>query len=350
MLRVVNERHRESFRGCTELDRGRVKRAKWHAALAAAQALGLRSPAGDALELFDRNAGAREDHIGKRRRSAIGRPYCESTITHIGFAPVEGTALYYEMAGDGAPIVLMHPGQAGLVLWDRQFRTFALSHRVIRYDARGFGRSERPDAVFSFYEDLRGLLDHVGVERASLIGLSLGGRTAIDFALAHPGRVASLVLVNAGISGYTFTGLEEYSRAIAEAVERDDRDAVVEISLRQWLDGPRRSAERIPLALRDEVRSLMREQAELAARRETRARVQEVGAVGRLGEITAPTLIVESALDAPDIHAIADLLERGIRGSRRVGIPDAAHLVNIERPEEFANVVLGFLSTVAAGA
>src|SRR5206468_3932596 len=198
------------------------------------------------------------------------------------------------------------------------------SYRVIRYDARGFGRSERPDEVFSHYEDLRGLLDHLGIERASLVGLSLGGRTAIDFALTHPSRVTSLVLVNVGISGYKFTGLAEYFKAASDAADRGDREMFVEVSLRQWFDGPGQPATRTAPALREEVKRLMREHTEQAARRDTRPRVQEVGAVERLGEIAAPTLIVESALDAPDAHAISALLERSIRGSRRVVIEDAA--------------------------
>jgi pimeloyl-ACP methyl ester carboxylesterase len=270
-------------------------------------------------------------------------------LNQSGFAPVEGTALYYEIAGDGPPVVLLHPGQAGQVLWDRQFLPFARAHRVLRFDARGFGRSELPDIAFSFHEDLRGLLDYLHVDRPSLVGLSLGGRTAIDFALVHPDRVASLVLVNAGISGYTFS-LDDYSREINDAVERNDRAAYVESSLRQWFDGPGQPTSRTPPALREEVKRIMREQTELAARRATRPRLTEVGALERLQEITAPTLIVESALDAPDIHTIAALLQRDIRGSRRVVIDNAAHLVNVERPDEFARVVLDFLGSVARSA
>ena len=156
------------------------------------------------------------------------------------------------------------PGQAGLVLWERQFLPFARSYRVIRYDARGFGRSKRPDEVFSHYEDLRGLLDHLGIERASLVGLSLGGRTAIDFVLTHPSRVTSLVLVNVGISGYKFTRLAEYFKAIKDAADRGDRETFVEVSLRQWFDGPGQPATRTAPALREEVKRLMREHTEQA--------------------------------------------------------------------------------------
>jgi len=342
---VVKERHRERGGGGGELDHP-VVRAERDTAVPAAQSFRSEAPARDTLEFVRENAGLREDHPSQRRWSPRSRPYCESTSTQSGFAPVQGTALYYEMAGDGPPVILMHPGQAGLVLWERQFLPFARSYRVIRYDARGFGRSERPDEVFSHYEDLRGLLDHLGIERASLVGLSLGGRTAIDFALTHPSRVTSLVLVNVGISGYKFTGLAEYFKAIKDAADRGDRETFVEVSLRQWFDGPGQPATRTAPALREEVKRLMREHTEQAARRDTRPRVQEVGAVERLGEIAAPTLIVESALDAPDAHAISALLERSIRGSRRVVVEDAAHLVNVERPDEFARVVLDFLNAV----
>ena len=240
--------------------------------------------------------------------------------------------------------MLLHPGQGGLVLWDRQLQIFARSHRVIRYDARGFGRSEKPPVPFTHYDDLRSVLDAVGVERAALVGLSLGGRTILDFALAQPRRVASMVLVNPGMSGYAFTGLEAYVAEIQAATEREDLDAFVEIQLRMWVDGPSRSPQQVDRAVRDEVRRVLTEQAERNRRRTGRAPVGELDAASRLSEIAAPTLIVSSALDQPDILTICALLEVGIRGAQRLTIDDAAHLVNMERPDAFAEAVLPFLS------
>ena len=232
------------------------------------------------------------------------------------------------------------------MLWDRQFPVFARSHRVIRYDARGFGRSEKPPRPFTHYEDLRAVLDAVGVERPALVGLSLGGRTILDFALAHPERVASLVLVNPGMSGYTFTGLDAYFDEIEAATERDDLDAFVEIQLRMWVDGPSRSPDQVDRAVRDEVKRVLSDQAERNRRRTGSAPVSELDAASRLSEIAAPTLIVSSTLDQPDALAICALLESGIRGARRVTIDDAAHLVNLERPDAFADAVLSFLASV----
>ncbi len=260
-----------------------------------------------------------------------------------GYAPADGTSLYFEVAGDGSPVVLLHPGQGGCVLWDRQFRSFAREHQVIRFDARGFGRSERPNAPFSPYEDLRAVLDALGVARAALVGLSYGGLTAIDFAIAYPSRVSRLVLVNAGLSGYQYAHLADYFARLRAASEGEDQDAWIEVQLEMWFDGPTRTSGQVDRAARDEVRRILSEQVTRNRARGHSPQQRDLGAVERLSEIRAPTLVVESALDVPDIHAIALLLEGRIADATRVVIENAAHLVNVERPDEFAAAVLPFL-------
>ena len=234
-------------------------------------------------------------------------------------------------------------------MWDPQFPVFARSHRVIRYDARGFGRSEKPPLPFTRYDDLRAVLDAVGLERAALVGLSLGGRTILDFVLAHPDRVAAMVLVNPGVSGHTFTGLDKYFADIQAATEREDVDAFVEVQLKMWFDGPTRTPQQVDRSLREEQRRILVEQAERNRRRAGRAQENELNAVTRLSEILAPALIVSSTLDQPDGLAVCALLERELKGARRVNIAAAAHLVNLERPEEFAAAVLPFLAETALG-
>src|SRR6266496_6376478 len=182
---VANERHRERGGGGGELDHP-VVRAERDTAVPAAQSFRSEAPARDTLEFVRENAGLREDHPSQRRWSPRSRPYCESTSTQSGFAPVQGTALYYEMAGDGPPVILMHPGQAGLVLCERQFLPFARSYRVIRYDARGFGRSERPDEVFSHYleRSIRGSRRVVIEDAAHLVNVERPdefARVVLDF-------------------------------------------------------------------------------------------------------------------------------------------------------------------------
>lgn len=266
-----------------------------------------------------------------------------------GYAPAEGTSLYYEVAGDGPTVVLLHPGQGGCVIWDRQFPEFAREFRVIRYDGRGFGRSERPDAPFFAHDDLRAVLDAVGVDRAALVGISGGGATAIDFAITDPARVAALVPVNSGLSGYQFTQLGDYFAQLRAASERGDQAGWIEVQLAMWFDGPSRGSLPIDSAAREKVRKILDAQVTRNRARGHGPRQQELGALGRLAEIRAPTLVVLSELDAPDIHTIASLLVAGIAGARRTVIGKTAHLANVERPDEFAAAVLPFLAEELKG-
>ena len=119
-----------------------------------------------------------------------------------GFANFNGGKLYYEVAGGGTPLVLIHGGLVNSGLWDKQFYVLAEHFRVVRYDVRGYGQSDSPTAPFSHYDDVRQLLDFLNIDRAAVLGLSMGGAIAIDFALAYPERTLALIPVAAAISGY----------------------------------------------------------------------------------------------------------------------------------------------------
>ena len=111
--------------------------------------------------------------------------------------------LRYEHTGDGQPVVLIQGANLPMEMWDAQVEYFAPQFHVVRYDVRGFGGSAPRDQVpYQSHSDLLALLDHLRIERAHLVGLSLGGRIAVDFALTYPNRVRSLVLAGPGLSGY----------------------------------------------------------------------------------------------------------------------------------------------------
>jgi len=112
-----------------------------------------------------------------------------------GFTDVPAGRLYYEVEGEGPPLTLVHAGVAHLRMWDLQAADWAERYRVIRYDTRGFGRTQCEDVPYSNRADLAALLDHLGVSRTHLLGASRGGTIAIDFTLEHPARVASLIAV-----------------------------------------------------------------------------------------------------------------------------------------------------------
>jgi pimeloyl-ACP methyl ester carboxylesterase len=210
---------------------------------------------------------------------------------------------------------------------------------------RGFGRSEMVEGQYSHHEDLRGMLDHLGIERASLLGCSQGGGAVIDFALRHPERALALVLVGPAVSGVDSdeSPPEEWDELVA-ADEAGDLERVSELEVRIWVDGPYRGPEEVDPTVRD----LVREMNLIALRSEASELGEETPAdppaADRLAEIQAPTLVIVGELDRPEVIAKTDLLERSISDARRIVMPETAHLPNMEKPEEFNRIVLAFLT------
>ncbi len=114
-----------------------------------------------------------------------------------GFADIGGASLYYEVAGAGHPLILLHEGFADSRMFDDQIAAFAARYRVIRYDRHGSGRSGVPTVPYTHHDALRDLLRHLDVGQASVLGLSTGGAVAIDFTLAYPEIVDTLIPVDA---------------------------------------------------------------------------------------------------------------------------------------------------------
>jgi pimeloyl-ACP methyl ester carboxylesterase len=266
---------------------------------------------------------------------------------HTGYAEVNGTQLYYEIAGAGYPLVLLHAGIADSRMWDAQFEVFAREFLTVRYDMRGFGRSVMPPAgEFCLYDDLAGLLDALGLDSAMLVGLSLGASTALDFTLAYPDQVDALVVCGPSLSGFPWSNaiLEGWG-AVDDAVERGDKAAAIELDLRMWVDGPSRQPDQMDEAIRERMREMLTPLYDIPEGNGTERRL-DPPAIHRLGEILTPTLIVIGDQDMPDMMGIADKLEAGIRGARKVVISGAAHMVNMEKPEQFNHDVLEFLEDV----
>src|SRR5262245_7129201 len=123
-------------------------------------------------------------------------------MSQSGYADVNGAQLYYEVAGSGPAVTLLHFGLGDSRFWDDQFDVFAARYTVVRYDYRGHGRSSMPPGNYSQRADLDGLLRFLDVQRTALIGVSMGGGLAIDYTIEHPERVSAIVPVAAGLGGY----------------------------------------------------------------------------------------------------------------------------------------------------
>jgi pimeloyl-ACP methyl ester carboxylesterase len=184
------------------------------------------------------------------------------------------------------------------------------------------------------------------------MGLSFGGRIAIDFALERPERVAALVLVGPGLGGFRFDSDEatRHRDELNEAWSNQDWDRVVELFQRSWTDGPYRTPDEVDPDVRERVRVMIRETMDRAPTGQvSEGRTLEPPAVDRLNELSVPMLVVLGELDMPDIHEIGDLLEAADPNAERVQIDGAAHMVNMEKPEEFNRVVQEYLRRLPEG-
>lgn len=267
----------------------------------------------------------------------------EQNGVQTGFADINAGRLYYEVAGDedSPALVFAHAGIADRRMWDDQFLAFAKDFRVIRCDFWGCGKSTTVKTTFALHQDLYQLLKFLDVAQAHLVGSSLGGRVSIDLALAYPSLVKSLTLVGAGLSGYSFTGevLERFSEQLRAAHKRNDVDGARELVIQLWVDGRARTPDKVDPQVRARVREMLRGHSEGSVAEQP----IEPPATDRLAEIDVPTLIIVGDRDEANIATIADLLMANVRGARKVIMPDTAHLPNMEQPEHFNQIVLGFL-------
>ena len=247
--------------------------------------------------------------------------------------------LYYEVSGSGEPVVLIHAFSVDRRMWAPQIAALERRFRVIRYDQRGHGNSAAPSAPYAAHDDLRSVLDALGVARATLIGLSAGSTLAIDFAIAYPDRVARLVLASPGLNGYVPASPLTWTQPVFQAAGAGDAEGAA----RLWADTPIMAVHSGADAAAT-VKSLVMSNVRLWTYRTNPARQLTPPAITRLGEIRSPTLVILGERDLPHIREIAGLLVAGIGGARLVPVPGAGHIVNLDAPEAFNRAVDAFLA------
>lgn len=269
----------------------------------------------------------------------------ESSLERLtGYAEIDGARLYYETAGTGEPILFVHAGVADSRMWEEPFHRLAEQYRVVRYDMRGFGRSPMPDGPFAGWRDLAAVLDAAGIAKAHIVGASMGGAVAIEFALMAPERVRSLVLAAPSIGGHEWSeAVQAFGEAEDEAMEAGDLDRAVELNLRMWVDGPARSLEQVDPAVRQLVGVMQRNAFELPMGAGRPERVSPP-AMERLEQISAPVLVLVGDADVADCDEMARQIEMRVAGAKRVELPGVAHMLSLERPDKFLQQTLAFLA------
>jgi len=271
------------------------------------------------------------------------------TQTKSGFTEIENAHIYFETTGDGIPLVMIHAGVADSRQWEKEFAFFSQTHQVIRYDMRGFGKSKPVEGEFSHMIDLAGLLDALNLHGPLiLMGCSMGGTLALDFALAEPSRVRALIMVDSGPSGLELDmpPLAKFDE-VEKAFESGELDLAAEMETQIWFDGMGRNPDQV----NQEMRKLLYEMDRIALSYESmhlgkRLPNSPVPAFDRLAALDIPVLVIVGAHDIPYPLAASDYMLEKIPFAQKAIIEDAAHLPNMDQPHEFREIVKKFLESL----
>jgi pimeloyl-ACP methyl ester carboxylesterase len=249
---------------------------------------------------------------------------------------IANSEIYYEVKGQGTPIIFLHDGLIHSAGFDSQFEFFARTYAVIRYDRLGYGKSKPPVTDYSDVEILKALYEHLKIDEAILLGGSAGGQLAVDFALTYPSQVKTLVLVGAAIRGMVWTDHSYYRGWRNKFPEQEDE------WFEFWTNDPYFIAPENESA-RQYMRELLRQYPHNLVGFDVERLDKKLESIKRLSEIHAPTLVLIGEHDIPDNHAQAGILEYGVPHAKREIIAHSGHVPYLEQPQKFNELVTAFL-------
>jgi pimeloyl-ACP methyl ester carboxylesterase len=271
-------------------------------------------------------------------------------------ARVDGIGLFYEEVGAGVPLVFVHEFAGDYQSWHLQVRFFARRYRTIAYNARGYPPSEVPKDPAAYSqeraaEDIRGLLDALGIRKAHICGLSMGGYATLHFGLRHPDRALSLVVAGAGY-GSVPGERERFRRDVDETARRFDTEGMAGVAS-FYTKGPTRVQfiDKDPKGWQEFYDQFVAQSAKghaLTMRGVQMSRPSIFELESAMERLEVPTLIMTGDEDDPCLEP-AIFMKRKIRSSGLVVIPKAGHTINLEDPDLFNRTLLDFLTAVDAG-
>lgn len=272
------------------------------------------------------------------------------------FAPADGVQLYYEEVGSGSPLLFLHEFSGDLRGWEPQMRYFSRRHRCVAFNARGYPPSSVPETADAYSQeiatrDVLAMLDHLRIDCAHLVGLSMGAYTALHFSLQHPGRVRSLVVAGCGYGSeprdshawmnQTEDLARRFESSVPDAATHTGHSAGRAIYGRKdprgWAEFVSRLSEHSAVGMALTVRNIQAKRPSLYSLSE------------QLGALTVPTLIVVGDEDAPCLEP-GIFMKRTIPEAGLTTLPHTGHTLNIEEPEQFNRAVQDFLLDVKTAA
>lgn len=260
---------------------------------------------------------------------------------------VNGGTLAAVESGEGLPVVFLHAGVCDKRMWDQQMAAVAEDGwHAIAYDRRGYGETESADVPFSHIDDLDAVLRKRDIYAAVLVGCSLGGGLALDFALRYPGRVLGLVLIGTSVTGSPWSATEAESQIEAaeeDAFERGDWDMLNRVQAHEWLDGPRGPSGRVGGAARDLFLNMNRK---ALSKPGLSQEERPPEAWSRVANVGAPTMLLVGDQDFTALIDRHDHLSEEMPNAFAAVLEGVAHIPSIERPDLVNSLLLEFLDAI----
>jgi pimeloyl-ACP methyl ester carboxylesterase len=257
-----------------------------------------------------------------------------------GFVPINEGNLYYQKKGAGPFLVFIHGICLDHRMWEKQINYFSTSFTCISVDLRGFGKSSVPTGTpYSFHEDLKTLFDSLQInEPVVLVALSMGGKAAVNFALAYPQKTKALILSDVAVDGFSF---KEFK---LDAIYDAGKQKGVDTANQLFLDHPIFSSTRSDSAAFHDLRNMILSYSGWQWIHKNPIQGLTPPAIQQLDQIKMPVLIITGEKDNQDFQQIADILHQNIKHSLRKQIKGAGHMCNMDQPDAFNKIVSDFLA------
>jgi len=269
----------------------------------------------------------------------------QSTVA--GYIKAGGLNIYYETAGRGKPLVLVHAGFLNMRMWDALVPAFTPHYRVITIDMPGHGKTTGVDTILLVADAIRTVLDSLHIQKTAIAGVSMGAAATLDFVIRHPARVTKAILVSPGLNGWQkFIMLDSISvqcfNEIDKAADTKNDTVMAAMMVKYWFDGPFRTPADVDPAARKYIYDATRQNVALHNLNGL-PNFATPRAADMLQTIQTPVLIMDGDKDVPLVMSTGKILNDNIKGSKRIIFPGAGHMINLEMPAEFAKTALQFL-------
>ncbi len=265
-----------------------------------------------------------------------------------GFIKAGNFQVYYERAGKGESIMLLHAGLQDHTMWKKQVESLSVQYDVITPDLPYHGKTIGADTSLLVEELLTILLDSLHINKVSIAGLSMGANVAQDFIIAHPEKVNKAFLISAGINGYDkkfaidSVSMDWY-RHFSQALQQKDTIAAAKEFTKAWAEGIYRKGDSLQAPVSKYVYNTTLSNLRLHKMEGWPLLQSHPPAIDRLSSISVPVLIINGNKDLPYIITACKYLEKHIPGSHRIVFKDVAHMLNIEKPLELNRLIINFL-------